>query len=904
MIKFLKRKKILFLFVLFSVFTIGFSSWNLVSTNGNIKSNVNIESGNIDDGTSGARIENLKCDSQLFFDVNDDGSNKDELYIFATGRISNLLEFKNLIIDFEIIGNDANGNLFSDNYKELLNLGYLSPISFNDLTPSSEILHLESGFDALDLDNEGTYWYYLTNQALNNDYRDFMILKKVSYGRFFNYMNPIDFFDSDVSNGIKKGSEYTLREKHNILSMFSTITSTTSNKCEYQLSLISESYDINRYDVFFDFNGGQSDEINQYYGSFIEGNDFLIPNVSPQKSGFEFKGWSLNGDGVLYQPGETINITKETFGSKKNVTFLANFGPYDNTLQKYTFKFYESNNSTNFFTYTYSENQSISINGDIFGARFDNKYFAGWECNNNYYEVGALVSEIVDENQNVYNMIAVRRNSNITVKISAKENDGISVDYSFSESFVFPTIDELISKNSAFDEFQGLAITGYDMVFYNYEYKVGSNIDTSTFYNYDRTLDTLYFTVEFTDNSAFLLFEFNGSTSKLSVAKDSEFVFPSASNLPNLGIEENRYNKYEYIERYSGQKYTAGQSVVISTEQFPQLDVDGGVYFNLNHIVLRDITVNWINDDKNSLLSSFDSTKTYLLNEEVELDTNKYSFENGYVPDKWEISVVENKKIITIASDSSSFILSNDNIGVDGTTVNIKLLAKDGGCFTYDSLLIGDDFVEKEAKNFSLGDKVLTFNHESGEFEFSPIVILNKSDLKEFNILELIFSNGKTIKIITEHLLLNSTTRQYEKINYDNVSEKIGNFYLFDEIKDGSHYLSICKLIGFNIYKEKTVFYGIATAYNFNHLLNNAFSLTDGIDGLYNYFELNNYYVYDPIKKARDISKFGLYDYEDWDLYLSELEFNIFNVKYLKVSVGKKLLTEQKIIFYINKFLR
>ena len=58
MIKFLKRKKILFLFVLFSVFTIGFSSWNLVSTNGNIKSNVNIESGNIDDGTSGARIEN------------------------------------------------------------------------------------------------------------------------------------------------------------------------------------------------------------------------------------------------------------------------------------------------------------------------------------------------------------------------------------------------------------------------------------------------------------------------------------------------------------------------------------------------------------------------------------------------------------------------------------------------------------------------------------------------------------------------------------------------------------------------------------------------------------------------------------------------------------------------------
>ena len=906
MIKFFKTKKIIIFISICSIFSIGFSSWHLISDDGIINSNVNIASGDIDEESEGAKIENLKCDSQLLFDINDDGRNNDKLNIFATGRISNLSEFKNLTIDLQINGTNSTGILFSDSFKELVDIGYLSPVSFNDLTPTSEILQLESGFDVNDLEKEGTYWYYLIGEELTNDYRDFTIFKKVSYGWFFNYMNPIDFFNSENSNGIKKGNEYTLAEKNNILHKFSDINSSVSNNCEYQLTLISESNDINRYNVFFDFNGGQCENIRQYFGSFKEGDTILIPDVTPYKNGYEFKGWSLSDDGVMYQPGETINVSKTIFGSRKSVTFKANFGPFDDSLKKYTFKFYESNESTNLYTYTYSENQNITINGDIFGSRFDDKYFAGWECNNNFYDVGTAVSDVVNDSQNVYNMIAVWYSNTITVRITAKEDADSYVDYEYSETFVFPTIDELISKNSKFEQFEGLAISNFDMLFYNYNYKTGSNIDLSTFYNYDRTLDILYFTVDFTDNSAVVVFEIDGLTSRITVEKDSEYVFPNASSIPNLGIKEDKYNKYEYVERYSGESYLAGQSVIISTETFPKLEEDGCIYFDLNHITLRDITVNWINDDgRSTLLSSLPTTEVYLLNDEVALDVDKYTFTEGYEFDKWEISVVENDR--TIESQEVSFALSNENIGEDGNTVNIKLVAKEssgGGCFSYDSLLIGEDYIEKEAKNFSLGDKILTFNHETGEFEFSPIVILNTSNLKELDILELTFSNGKTIKVITEHLFLNSTTRLYEKINYSNAEEKIGNFYLFDDIEGGIHHLSISKLINYKIYKETTVFYGMATAYNLNHVLNNAFSMSDGIDGLYNYFELNDYFVYDEIKKARDILKYGLYTYDDWDNYLSELEFNIFNVQYFKVSIGKNLLTEEKIIHYINKFLR
>lgn len=49
-------------------------------------------------------------------------------------------------------------------------------------------------------------------------------------------------------------------------------------------------------------------------------------------------------------------------------------------------------------------------------------------------------------------------------------------------------------------------------------------------------------------------------------------------------------------------------------------------------------------------------------------------------------------------------------------------------------------------------------------------------------------------------------------------------------------------------------------------------------------------------KMNKDIEKYGLFTYDEWDEYLSYEQFIAFNVKYLKVSIGKGLVTKEEII--------
>ena len=61
---------------------------------------------------------------------------------------------------------------------------------------------------------------------------------------------------------------------------------------------------------------------------------------------------------------------------------------------------------------------------------------------------------------------------------------------------------------------------------------------------------------------------------------------------------------------------------------------------------------------------------------------------------------------------------------------------------------------------------------------------------------------------------------------------------------------------------------------------------------------------YDEEAMAADIERYGLYTYEDWSDYLTYEQFLAYNVQYLKVSVGKGLITEEGLIALIDRFLR
>ncbi len=222
------------------------------------------------------------------------------------------------------------------------------------------------------------------------------------------------------------------------------------------------------------------------------------------------------------------------------------------------------------------------------------------------------------------------------------------------------------------------------------------------------------------------------------------------------------------------------------------------------------------------------------------------------------------------------------------------------GCFTPNTLVMMADGHKEEVKNLKVGDLIMTYNHELGKWEAQPIAVLTYQEAARHQVLDLYFANGNKIEVLFGHVFLNANTRLYDEIRLENITEYLGEEYLY---KDGNA-LKKTKLIDYEIREEYTEVYSIVSAYNYNHLLDDMLCITDDIPGLYNYFELDENYNYDLEKMQTDIAKYGLYTYEEWDEYLSYEEFVIFNVKYLKVAVGKGLLTKETIIEYINKYLR
>lgn len=232
--------------------------------------------------------------------------------------------------------------------------------------------------------------------------------------------------------------------------------------------------------------------------------------------------------------------------------------------------------------------------------------------------------------------------------------------------------------------------------------------------------------------------------------------------------------------------------------------------------------------------------------------------------------------------------------------IEMPVFSSGGGCFTPDTLVMLADGHKEEVKNLKVGDLIMTYNHELGKWEAQPIAVLTYQEAAKHQVLDLYFANGNKIEVLFGHVFLNANTRLYDEIRLENITEYLGEEYLY---KDGNE-LKKTKLINYEIREENTEVYSIVSAYNYNHLLDDMLCISDDIPGLYNYFELDENYNYDLAKMQADIAKYGLYTYEDFQDYISYEEFVIFNAKYLKVAVGKGLLTKETIIEYINKYLR
>ena len=136
------------------------------------------------------------------------------------------------------------------------------------------------------------------------------------------------------------------------------------------------------------------------------------------------------------------------------------------------------------------------------------------------------------------------------------------------------------------------------------------------------------------------------------------------------------------------------------------------------------------------------------------------------------------------------------------------------------------------------------------------------------------------------------------------MKEYIGHKFYHIVSADGGYERKAVTLTDYELCREETECYSVLTAAHVNCLVNGLLSVTDDIKGLYNVFELDDDYKYDAEKMAADIEEYGLFTYDDWHDYATEEQFEAFNGAYLKVAIGKGLVTVNEIVGYINRFLQ
>lgn len=227
-----------------------------------------------------------------------------------------------------------------------------------------------------------------------------------------------------------------------------------------------------------------------------------------------------------------------------------------------------------------------------------------------------------------------------------------------------------------------------------------------------------------------------------------------------------------------------------------------------------------------------------------------------------------------------------------------------GGCYAKGTLITVADGTQKAVEDIKVGDSVLVFNHLTGELDVSPISYVFHDGEKEYEVLKLQFDDAADVEVLFEHGFFDVDSKEYVLINPENAKDFVGHRFYRVTAKNGAYDKEIVTLTDYQVYTSQTECYAVVTAGHINSFANGMLSVTDDIKGLYNIFALDEDMKYDAKKMEEDIQKYGLFSYEDWKDFVSEEEFAAFNGAFLKVSIGKGLVTQDEIVGYIEKFLK
>jgi len=228
---------------------------------------------------------------------------------------------------------------------------------------------------------------------------------------------------------------------------------------------------------------------------------------------------------------------------------------------------------------------------------------------------------------------------------------------------------------------------------------------------------------------------------------------------------------------------------------------------------------------------------------------------------------------------------------------NITVTSKGSACVTGDTLVTMADGGKKMIQDVTEGENLLVWDFFNGKYAVVPaILVVNHGDGMN-DLIKLTFSDGTVVKAINGHAFFDADLNEMALITAVNAESYVGHSFVKAE---GDSYTTV-ELVDVEVSYEKTSSYSLVSAYHYNFIVEDMFSMTNSVHPMLEGLEVGEGMKYDL---AADLETYGVYTYEDFADYIPSELFDAFNGPYLKISVEKGFITFDEILGLIDSYLK
>lgn len=226
-------------------------------------------------------------------------------------------------------------------------------------------------------------------------------------------------------------------------------------------------------------------------------------------------------------------------------------------------------------------------------------------------------------------------------------------------------------------------------------------------------------------------------------------------------------------------------------------------------------------------------------------------------------------------------------------------------CVAEGSMITLADGSQKAVEDLTGEEMLLVWNMLTGEFDSAPIVFIDSDPESYYEVINLYFSDGTTVKVISEHAFWDINLNKYVYLRSD-AAQYIGHWFNKQTVdENGNMVYTEVQLTNVVVQQEYTSAWSPVTYGHLCYYVNGMLSMPGGITGLFNIFEVDpETMTIDQEAYLEDVEEYGLFTYEEFNALcpIPEAVFNAFGGQYLKVSLGKGLITWEELENLISRY--